>query len=275
MIQCLQRVAKKHSLSIITSIHQPNLETLMIFDLLYVLAKGGVTVFSGRPQDLRHHLNKCDINCNENQIPIEVLMKISANGYTDESVVQLSARTNEEMDKDEQDINDELILSPKGIPLRSKRFSIQELWYLWVRVITYTFRYNLIQICIQITLYWMSALFATIYWDFDFEKGDSCQPIIANSCEQSTASLEHDKLVNYNSIFIFFNNDIIMILTLVMMCLSFSSNIKIFYNEFRNRESIFHHAIFGVHSSAQGSPREDLNVIHQLKIPFLDTFFNL
>ncbi|CAG2112213.1 unnamed protein product [Medioppia subpectinata] len=44
MIKCFKKLSQRHSLTIITSIHQPNLEILMLFDSLYVLAKGGLTV---------------------------------------------------------------------------------------------------------------------------------------------------------------------------------------------------------------------------------------
>ena len=92
-------MAHNYNLSIIISIHQPTLETLMIFDLLYVMAKGGVCVYSGRPQHLRQHMNDCHITLRDNQIPIEVLLKVGANGYNDNSVIELSEKANERYDR--------------------------------------------------------------------------------------------------------------------------------------------------------------------------------
>ena len=69
----------------------------MTFDMLYVLSRGGVCIFSGRPQNLRSHLNECHINCDENQIPIELLLKISSNGFEDQIINQLSEKTREKM----------------------------------------------------------------------------------------------------------------------------------------------------------------------------------
>ncbi|CAG2101733.1 unnamed protein product [Medioppia subpectinata] len=80
MIKCFKKLSQKHRLTIITSIHQPNLEILMLFDSLYVLAKGGLTVYSGPPKHLSLHLQQCNIAYSSEQIPIEVLMKIAANG---------------------------------------------------------------------------------------------------------------------------------------------------------------------------------------------------
>ena len=66
-------------MSIVTSIHQPNSLLLSMFDQLYVLSKGGHCVFTGRPNQLREHLTKCDIICPEDVLPIEMLLKISSN----------------------------------------------------------------------------------------------------------------------------------------------------------------------------------------------------
>jgi hypothetical protein len=68
----------------------------MTFDKLYVLAKGGVCVYSGPAQDLNKHLRECDIICSEIQIPIEVLMKVASNGIKDDRVVKLVNKTSEE-----------------------------------------------------------------------------------------------------------------------------------------------------------------------------------
>lgn len=75
---CLQKVVRMHKLAIVTSIHQPNLDILLMFDQLYVLAKGGRCVFNGLPNLLRDHLNKCGIECSDAQIPIEILLKVSS-----------------------------------------------------------------------------------------------------------------------------------------------------------------------------------------------------
>src|ERR1700712_4174044 len=188
MIQCFKSMAQKYNLSIITSIHQPNLEILMIFDLLYVLAKGGVTIFSGRPQHLRSHLNECQIVCGENQIPIEVLLKIGANGCSDESVIRLSEKTIQNLKVSEERIGNEVRLYPNGIPIRSKSFSLQELWYLLLRMTISTLRYNWIQIVVQNLIYILSAAFFILYFDYDFERPSSCIPRVSNSCDISEQS---------------------------------------------------------------------------------------
>ena len=64
-----------------TSIHQPNSDVLMMFDKLYVLAKKGKCVFDGKTTQLKNHLQKCQIECLEWQVPIEELIKIASKDH--------------------------------------------------------------------------------------------------------------------------------------------------------------------------------------------------
>ncbi|CAG2111650.1 unnamed protein product [Medioppia subpectinata] len=78
IIQCLKALSNIHDMTIIVSIHQPNNELFHMFDNIYVLAKGGVCVFADRPKHLKQTLINNDIKCDENQIPIEVLLEIAS-----------------------------------------------------------------------------------------------------------------------------------------------------------------------------------------------------
>ena len=234
MIQCFKSMAQKHNLSIITSIHQPNLEILMIFDLLYVLAKGGVCVFSGRPQHLRKHLSDCQIFCRKNQIPIEILLKIGAKGHSDESVIKLSEKTTQDMIGTEQRIATQLRLYANGIPIKSKSFSIEEMRYLLVRMIISTVRYEWTQVCGQTLIYLLSAFFITIHFDFDLERPSSCVPKVSNSCDMSSESIEENKLLNFNASLIMIVVILVMIVTTCLMSVTFPKQFKVFLVEHRN-----------------------------------------
>ena len=89
VVQCIKDLAIKHNICIITTIHQPNTDVMQMLDQLYVLAKGGVCVYSGSPQLLEHHLRECNIICNAYQVPIEHLVTIGSKGLEDTSVVTL------------------------------------------------------------------------------------------------------------------------------------------------------------------------------------------
>ena len=80
---CLKNLAKNYQLAIVTSIHQPNSDLLMIFDKLYVLAKRGICVFDGKTNQLKSDLERCQVECLDWQVPIEQLIKVAS---TDPSV---------------------------------------------------------------------------------------------------------------------------------------------------------------------------------------------
>ena len=119
-------------MSIIVSIHQPNNHLFNCFDSVYVLAKGGVCLYSGLPQDLRQHLNDCQIECNENQVPIEELIKISYNGVSDEKVQKLSEKSKENSEKTKIS-SDYLNITKLKSNRNSKAFKTIDIWYLLSR----------------------------------------------------------------------------------------------------------------------------------------------
>ena len=237
MINCFQRVSQTHKLSIITSIHQPNLEILMKFDKLYVLAKGGVSIFSGRPQQLRNYLSECQITCCEHQIPIEILMKIGAKGYTDETVIRLSDKTTEKLKNLDEIANKELKLYPSGIPLKTKRFSFEELKHLSIRSLIYTLRYNWLFVSAFIAMEVISSVFLIIIFDKNLESADSCVDISTNvttGCLRDSQQLEDLKSLRYNSLFLGVGFSFTSLLCLVYTCFTFSTEVKLFTNEIKN-----------------------------------------
>ena len=96
VIDCLKRLTVNQKITTIVSIHQPNNDLFNTFDSIYVLAKGGVCVYSGPPSDLREYLMDSEIEFNENQIPIEVLIKISFEGIHNINVKKLSEKTEDD-----------------------------------------------------------------------------------------------------------------------------------------------------------------------------------
>ena len=80
VVQCLKKLAQKYQITVIASIHAPNHETLSLFDKIYVLAKGGVAIYSGPPTGILDCL-KLEINLVEiqNQPPVEAIIKIACN----------------------------------------------------------------------------------------------------------------------------------------------------------------------------------------------------
>lgn len=240
MIKCFKSIAHSHSLSIITSIHQPNLEILMMYDMLYVLAKGGLTVFSGRPQRLRRHLNECQIMLNDNQIPIEVLLKIGANGHNDPKVLQLSEKTNESLVPFEARVDSELNHFPNGIPFRMKKFSLEEFYHLMCRTVIYILRYQwIIIVGTGISILAMGATTRLLFHDQELGRPDSCVPIVSNStegCLRTPESMIAYKVLRYSAEYLTFNITPVGLVFALSAVFSSRAELKIFFQENRNRE---------------------------------------
>lgn len=89
VMKCLRRLADNHRMSVTISIHTPNSDILHLFDKLYVLAKGGVCIYTGPPDMLRPILKErfgMDSSCDDHQEdelekpPIEEYLKIACMG---------------------------------------------------------------------------------------------------------------------------------------------------------------------------------------------------
>ena len=240
MIKCFGSMAQKHNLSIIIAIHQPTLETLMNFHLLYVLAKGGVCMYSGRPQHLRQHMQDCHINIRDNQIPIEVILKVGANGHNDQTVIELSEKASKDMsERYEHNMRSEVKLCPNGIPIRSKQFSWPELWYLLSRKFVHTINRNWVLIIIQsgILLGW--AAFSHIQFDFEFDQHFQCLPASGQSCPKSKESIEDSKIVNFNMKLLLLLNNMPFLVIITMTSLTFWLDFKIFLKEYKNCKQLY------------------------------------
>ena len=149
MIKCLRKLADQHSITIVTSIHQPNTAILEMFNQLYVLSRGGVCIYSGPPSLIREHLVQCSRTCsmfkssnaqssqshneeedydNQFRYPIENLIFHSCQSYNDSVVQQLSILTNNNLDHHSKLINIHPVL--EGVFQNRRRFSLNSVWLL-------------------------------------------------------------------------------------------------------------------------------------------------
>ena len=139
----------------------------MLFDKLYVLAKGGQTLFSGRPDNLAHFLRICNIACNEDQVPIEVLLKYSCYGINDENVQKMIEMTQQiEEPLIDSRYTEETVQFLDGIKKKSKRFFVRDFWILMMRSLTHTYRHKWKIIAIEFMLYMTVGIFLKQHlWD--------------------------------------------------------------------------------------------------------------
>ncbi|XP_054157346.1 uncharacterized protein LOC128955701 [Oppia nitens] len=237
VMKCLKNMSRKHNISIITSIHQPNSDVLMMFDKLYVLANGGVCVYSGRPQLLKQHLNACDVQCSDIQVPIELLLKHACNGYEDQTVAKMMARTESDKQVLSNRCRTETLLAADGIVTKSKRFALIDFWFLLSRIITYTYRYNWKLILMKIVATLVFGYSLTLFFPKNIGQPTGCvnfQYDYPNTCDKSVQKLEEESLLSQNISYNFLVILLITFVQIVVTTMTFTSDVKIFLNEHRN-----------------------------------------
>ena len=210
----------------------------MMFDKLYVLAKGGICVYSGPPQQLNTHLSECGIICNEFQTPIEVLLKYSCIGIEDKNVFNLVNKTSQEKDTILMRCKDETILFPDGIQYRSKGFKLIHFWILLLRTMTYTYRFFWKFLIIQLMFYMGFAYFTTLFFDKDMIKPSGCLSFGNHSynCNKTVETLREESLIRQNITYNLFANLFLCDFQLLWTTMSFTYDMKLFLNEHRNGE---------------------------------------
>lgn len=81
VIKCFQRLCIQNNLTIIASIHSPSSDILNMFDQLYIMAKGGVCIYSDHPSKLTFNLKQIlDVEIDLEKPPIEEYLRIASNG---------------------------------------------------------------------------------------------------------------------------------------------------------------------------------------------------
>ena len=86
IIICLKNLSNKHSIAILTSIHQPNCDVLRLFDQLYILSNKGECIYNNDPSKLKQHLIEYQIELLDYQVPIEEIIKIASSSHSDKLI---------------------------------------------------------------------------------------------------------------------------------------------------------------------------------------------
>ena len=221
------------------TIHQPNTELLMMFDTVYTLDRCGVCVYSGRPQDLRSHLNQCNITCAELEFPIEVMLTILSNddNEADEHLKCLRKKTNESQKFLNDIIDKQTELTPKPIFLSSKTFKIIDFLILVKRMAHCLYVCNWKSLLAQFSLIQMSALVPMMTYTSDKVHSKAClhsNTLTNETCLMSATDWTEEsnifETINYNFSILNFA----MFFQLVVTTLTYSSDVQLFTREHRN-----------------------------------------
>ncbi|KAH7637519.1 abc transporter-like protein 17 [Dermatophagoides farinae] len=128
IVTCLRKMSHKHNITIVAAIHQPNTEMLMLFDQVYILARGGVCIFSGPPSQISDHLQQVcndDNGDGDDKFAVEEMMKYSSLNHLDQQIRTLVQSTNESILDDQLLTDTQYILD--GPQMNRTRFSLQSI----------------------------------------------------------------------------------------------------------------------------------------------------
>ncbi|CAG2105240.1 unnamed protein product [Medioppia subpectinata] len=214
----------------------PNNDLLHMFDNIYVLAKGGVCLYSGVAHHLRQHLKDNGIECNEKQVPIEVLLKLSSkeiSNKNDNNIEEKSGIYN-------NGVNCDQILVSNMRPVFgslsiSKRFSFVDLYYLLSRSLTHTFRCQWVSLLLQFICFQMLGIVMLYGFSADIILPDGCVELeFGAECYQTEAEIRDEILIKQN---IKYNCCLLLavpFVVLIVMSVTFGSNFRVFRSQQQN-----------------------------------------
>ena len=187
-------------MSVIATIHQPNNQLFQKFDSIYVLAKGGIHIYSGKPQDLEQHLIDSNIANAQLQYPIEDILRIGSN-ISNQDLIQLS-KINSEAKDYVFSREEEILMSGNGLKQKTKRFSPKDFWYLLVRNMICCYVYEWKSLLTQIILYLLLGISLSILYKREISLIDGCvdknQFMTTFSCNDTEDSLHEVSQLKQN-----------------------------------------------------------------------------
>ena len=231
-MNCLRTLSERHNIAVIASIHQPNNEIVLMFNKVYVLAKGGHCIHSGQPDDIELFLEECKILCDVDQVPVEELLILASIEEQNENIEQMIAKTKEKLRAENKAIENQMKVCPNGLRLGSKRFKLIDICHLMSRTMAqiraYQWRVSLAILSFYIIFPVLMAMLFNKHMGqvsgcFEFNRSKTCAKDIEDD----------DKLVQ-NQTFIFF---IVVCIEFVHVCcvtVSSIQDIRIFLHEYNN-----------------------------------------
>ena len=204
-----------------------------MFDNIYVLAKGGICVFSGPPMFLRQHLNECGVECNENQVPIEVLIKMSEKSVNNTKVMALMNKTNEEIKQSMNGLNEMKVIN-NGLKKNIKRFSFVHFFHVLTRIFDRTFLSNFKLFVLQLLAFVVMIANSLLMIDQKIYEWDGCIQLntVPNiSCAQQK---DQESLSDTNTSFSTFLIIYTSVAIFITIGLVYSKDMKTFLTEHRS-----------------------------------------
>ncbi len=233
VVKCLASLAANHRMTIIASIHSPSSEILQYFHQLYVLAKGGVCIYSGPPQSLQAYF--VDVKKLNEEQPIETLIRIACTDLQSPQLQQLANRTLRSESSQIYAQLPQLTHLPHGLPAQTKPFSFTDLYLQFCRYsrVTFLSQYRL----------FLGQLLFFIGLTFTFASFFNRKMVVPSGCYArdagNSSACENDFLRNLllteNINYICLNRAVQAYIIMCTSTMLYSSLVKVFRNEHRNR----------------------------------------
>lgn len=257
VLNCLRKFVHRHNITIVASVHQPSITLLMLFDYCYVLARGGVCIYSDTVNKISSQLMKIsDIdwnsgsNDNDQRYPIEELVKYSCYSYDHPIVKELTRITNEYIISFNSKLFVETQKVPDGIQANRIRFSLISLWLLCVRHLAIIQNFQWIYIAVGSILYIVYGLLNILIFDPKIAFTSGCRKMdedFFSSCTNSnltTSTLVEDELnLSSNVRYSLFFNVFFLYMVMFQAAILFSKDLVFFFNEHQNGNIIIKNKI--------------------------------
>ena len=237
IVDCLRTLTRNHKMSVIASIHQPNTELLFMFDTVYALARPGICVYSGRPQDLRSHLIECNITCTESEVPIEVMLRVLSSDQNQKHLESLRKRNNELQKCLRDNVGNQDNMVSCRTRISSKLFKLIDFWILLKRMALcfYVSQWKLL--VVQFAIIQVIGLNLSTKFDLNKAKTSGCidrDSFSNETCLVTAMDLDEDsniwQTIEYNFSILSF----VLFLQLILTTLTFPSDVELFSKEHRN-----------------------------------------
>ena len=231
----LRNLTKNHNISILTSIHQPNNEIVLMFDKIYVLAKGGQCLFSGAPNMIRFHMFDNNIIIEDNDVPIEQLLKI-ASIESQKYFNEMIERTKNKLKYETQNISKNEMKLTFGLQPRNKPFSPSDIWYLMLRTMNVQYIRQWKTLLSQFLFYILFPICVFNMFDDNISKPSGCFNPHTLSNDSCVKDLENNKLLVQNHNFLFFMTIMAQVIQICYATTAYLNDVKIFIHEHDNRK---------------------------------------
>lgn len=208
-----------------------------MFDNLYALSRGGHLAYAGSPQALTTHLAQCGIRCSRDDSPIEVLIKYSSNECNESLLSKLLSKTDEGIDRLRDRCAEDKNLSAKEIQFLSKRFFFDDFCVLMSRNVRQLYQYYWKYLLLKTTAILLFGYSLTLLFSPEMAKPSGCLSVDqeVGKCFQ-TDKAKGEALITQHIYFNFIALLLFLIFELVSTTITFTNEVKVFFNEHRNSE---------------------------------------